>query len=62
MQPGEWHKKQRREYETQKRVDPDQRDVETAKAETSPKDAERSVSFQARRSCDRDLAEWRRAR
>lgn len=46
LQPGERNDEERREHHTKQRVDPHERNVECAEAETDPKDAERAVSFQ----------------
>ena len=54
LQPGERDQEERRQDEAQQGVDPDQRDVEAAEAETSPEDAKRAVSFQGKRSCNNE--------
>src|SRR5438552_7004352 len=44
-QPGRWNDEERRKNETEQRVEPHERDVETAQAYTDPQNGERTLAF-----------------
>ena len=46
LQPGRRDDEQRREKESEQRVEPDQRNVETAKRDSDPQRSQRTMSFQ----------------